>query len=78
MKGAWIVLGAVMAASVVLEFVFPRSFHFAFEHVGFAAWFGFAACFGLVLVAFGLGAFVKRRDDYYDDDDDGGNAGGGK
>jgi hypothetical protein len=34
---------------------------------GFYAWFGFAVCVAMVLVAKLLGIFLKRPDDFYDD-----------
>jgi UPF0716 family protein affecting phage T7 exclusion len=33
---------------------------------GFAAWFGFLACVGLVALAKALGVILKRPDTYYD------------
>ena len=34
---------------------------------GFAAAYGFLCCAAMVLVAKGLGVFLKRPDNYYDD-----------
>jgi len=34
----------------------------------FNAWFGFAACVAMIVVAKALGAFLKRKDTYYDVD----------
>lgn len=34
---------------------------------GFYAWYGLLACVAMVLVAKGIGIFLKRPDDYYDD-----------
>jgi hypothetical protein len=42
--------------------------HFAVEQLfAWNALYGFLACAALILVAKGLGLFLKRRDDYYDD-----------
>jgi fumarate reductase subunit D len=35
--------------------------------VGFYAWYGFATCGAMVILAKVLGIFLKRPDDYYDD-----------
>jgi hypothetical protein len=64
----WIVFAAALAAVVLADL--------AVEHhpllgvdgsFGFAAWYGFAACVVLVLLARMLGAVLKRPDAYYDD-----------
>lgn len=36
-------------------------------HPGFFAWFGFASCVILVIVALLLGKVIKRKDSYYHD-----------
>lgn len=52
------------AASAI--FVLP-DFFIEREHVfGFYAWFGFAACIGLVLAAKVLRLLLMRPEDYYD------------
>jgi len=40
--------------------------HFGIEDsFGFYAWYGFATCVGMVVLAKLLGIFLKRREDYY-------------
>jgi hypothetical protein len=49
-------------------FVEPQP-HFALERLfAFNALYGFVACAVLILVARGIGWFIKRPDTYYDDE----------
>ena len=57
----------VLALTVLAEFFVEHHPPFAIAGFGFSAWYGFASCVALVLVAKGLGVFVKRPDTYYDD-----------
>ena len=51
----------------LLDIVLPRKSAFAFESwPGFYAWFGFAACVGLVMAAKLLRHLLMRPEDYYD------------
>jgi hypothetical protein len=62
-----VVFIAVLALLVALDLVVEHHPHFTLERTfAFGAWFGFAACVVLVLVAKALGAFLKRPDTYYD------------
>lgn len=63
----WIVFAAVLAATVLAEFLADMHGEFGLdESFGFNAWYGFGACVVLVLVAKILGVLLKRRDTYYD------------
>ena len=64
----WQILIAVLAATVLAQLAVEAHPHFAVEAwFGFNALYGFLACAALILVAKGLGVFIKRRDSYYDD-----------
>jgi hypothetical protein len=62
----WWVFAAVLALSVVLQFVFKVKGYFGVDGwLGFGAVFGFLACLAMVLFAKVLGWFLKRGEDYY-------------
>ena len=64
----WWVFIAVLAATVLAQLMVEAHPHFAPEGwFGFNALYGFVACAALILIAKGLGVFLKRRDDYYAD-----------
>jgi hypothetical protein len=64
----WRIFLAVLALSVLAQLLIEAHPHFAFEGLfGFNALYGFLACAALILVAKGLGLFLKRQDDYYRD-----------
>jgi hypothetical protein len=61
-RALWIAFVVVLVASVIADFFVDRhgmSF-------GFNAWYGFLSCVALVLIAKGLGLYLKRPEDYYD------------
>ncbi len=63
-----ILLWGSCGATLVLEFPAAPEAHFEFAGFpGFNALFGFASCASLILIAKGLGYFLKRREDYYDE-----------
>ena len=63
----WRVFIAVLALTVVAEFLVEHHPHFAIEEApAFGAWYGFLACAGMILFAKGLALFLKRRDTYYE------------
>lgn len=65
----WTIFGAVLALTVILEGFIRTHPHFEVEKLfAFNAVFGFVACAALILVAKGIGLFVKRKDTYYDDE----------
>ena len=67
-KILWVLLGAVCAACLGLEFVAAPEVHFSFGHFfGFNAVFAALSCAVLILVARGLGTILKKPTDYYDD-----------
>jgi hypothetical protein len=64
----WIGFSAVLALIVVLQLVIKVKGYFGVDGwIGFGAVFGFLSCVGMVLVAKGLGRFLKRDENYYDD-----------
>jgi len=68
-KMLWILLWAVCILSLLLEFFVHRKNYFDIvDFFGFFAILGFGACSVSILVAKGLGFFLKKGEDYYDDD----------
>ena len=64
----WIVSVAILAILVLADSLVEHHAHFEIDGTfGFNAWFGFASCVALVLVAKLLGLILKRPDTYYDD-----------
>lgn len=64
----WAVFVAVLAALVVADLFVDHHPLFGLDGTfGFAAWYGFASCVALVLLAKGLGTVLKRPDTYYND-----------
>ena len=67
----WRVFWGVLALTVLLELVFKIKGYFGIDDwFGFGAAYGFLSCVAMVLVAKGLGIFLKRDDSYYREDDD--------
>jgi len=67
-KMLWAILWGVCILSVVLELFIHKESHFeATDFFGFYAVLGFVACSVCILVAKGLGLFLKKPEDYYDD-----------
>ena len=72
----WIALLVTCVVSVLLELPAKRHDHFETVDSAFAPatnWFGFyvalgfVACSGAILLAKGLGLFLKKKEDFYDD-----------
>ena len=62
----WRVSIAVLALTVLLQAVIKVKGYFGVDGwFGFGAAFGFLSCLAMVLVAKGLGVFLKRDEDYY-------------
>ena len=67
-KGLWIAFAVLLAATVLMDLVIEPHPYFGLDGTfGFGAWFGFASCVALIVVAKALGAILKRPDTYYDD-----------
>jgi hypothetical protein len=67
----WRLLIAVLVLLVALQLVVKIKGYFLIDGwFGFAAAFGFLSCVAMVLVAKGLGGFLKRPEDYYQEADD--------
>jgi hypothetical protein len=64
----WRVFIAVLAVTVLAELAVEPHPHFGVERLfGFNALYGFLACAALILLARGIGVFLKRPDRYYDE-----------
>ena len=72
----WIALLVTCVVSVLLELPAKRHDHFetvdsafapATNLFGFYVVLGFVACSGAILLANGLGLFLKKKEDFYDD-----------
>ena len=72
----WIALCLTCGVSVPIEFLVDRHVHFknidsalasATNWFGFYVLLGFIACSAAILLAKGLGLFLKAKEDYYDD-----------
>ena len=62
----WQGFSAVLALTVLAQLVIYVKGYFTVDGwVGFGAVFGFLSCVLMVLVAKGLGVFVKREESYY-------------
>ena len=66
-KRLWALFIVVLALTVLADLAIEHHPYFGIDGtIGFGAWFGFASCVALVLVAKALGAVLKRPDSYYD------------
>jgi len=66
----WRVFIAVLVVLVLAQvFIYIKGYFGVDGWFGFGALFGFLACLAMVLVAKGLGLFLKRPEDYYDDEE---------
>ena len=64
----WLAFAVMLALSVAAEvFIHPHARFGMDGSFGFHAWFGGAACVGIVAVSKLLGIFLKRKDTYYDE-----------
>ena len=64
----WVIFAIVLVLSVVAEaFIHTHARFGVDDSFGFHAWFGGAACAGIIAVSRFLGKFLKRKDTYYDD-----------
>jgi hypothetical protein len=69
LKRLWRGFLALLVAVVAAQWLVPMQPHFDIESVfGFNAWFGFAACAAMIVVAKALALLLKRPDSYYGDD----------
>ncbi len=64
----WRVSIAVLAAIAFGDLLIHAHAYFWIDGTfGFYSWYGFATCVAMVVVAKGLGVFLKRKDTYYDE-----------
>ena len=69
-KLLWRVFIAVLAVLVLAQvFIYIKGYFGVDGWFGFGVVFGFLSCLAMVLVAKGLGLFLKRPEDYYDDEE---------
>jgi hypothetical protein len=61
-RALWIVFAVLLVASVAADLFVDRHG----MSVGFNAWYGFLSCVVFMLIAKGLGFYLKRPEDYYD------------
>jgi len=62
----WVIFIVILALTVAVQFLSGTDGHFGIDGwIGFGAAYGFLSCLAMVLVAKGLGIFLKRPDDYY-------------
>lgn len=68
LRGLWIFLIAVLVISIGANFFLTQLTpdQIPFAGFGFFAWFGFAACLLLIVIALVLGRVLKRKENYYD------------
>lgn len=72
----WRVFIVILLVAVAVQFATGSDGHFGIDGwIGFGAVYGFLSCLIMVLVAKGLGGFLKRPEDYYGKDYDEGGAG---
>ena len=64
-RGGFVVLALVVLADF---FIHTHEYFQIDGTFGFYAWYGLVVCIGMVLLAKGLGIFLKRKDTYYDDE----------
>ncbi|MCA1974821.1 MAG: hypothetical protein LDL44_18465 [Caenispirillum sp.] len=70
-KLLWRLFLVLLAITVLVEPFAGLHPHFEVEALfGFHAWYGFAACAAMILLAKGLGLLLKRPDTYYEADGD--------
>ena len=70
-KRLWRAFILILAVTVAAELFVTLQPHFTLESIfAFHAWFGFAACVAMIVVAKGLSLLLKRPDTYYDERDD--------
>jgi hypothetical protein len=64
----WIVFSVILILLLLADLVVQHHPLFGLDATfGFSAWYGFAACVVLVLLANTLGFILKRPDTHYDD-----------
>ena len=64
-RGGFVVLALVVLADF---FIHTHEYFQIDGTFGFYAWYGLVVCIGMVILAKGLGIFLKRKDTYYDDE----------
>ena len=65
----WWAFSGLLALTALAQMAVEVKGYFAVDGwLGFGAIYGFLSCLAMVLVARGLGHFLKRGEDYYDKD----------
>lgn len=69
----WAIMVVILLLTLLPEFFIHHHHYFEDQGVhidgswGFYAWYAFASCVLLIVLAKFLGIFLKRKEDYYDD-----------
>ncbi len=70
-KKLWWGFSALLAITVLAQFLIHVKGYFIVDGwFGFGAVYGFFACLAMVLIAKGIGFFLKRKEGYYEVEDD--------
>lgn len=65
----WLIFICVLATTIVAGLFVDRHANFRLDgSLAFNAWFGFAVCIAMIVIAKLLGRLLHRKDDYYDRD----------
>lgn len=65
----WIGSSLILVFLILLESLIEQKSYFSLDSIfAFNAWYGFLVCILMVLIAKGLGVFLKRQDNYYERD----------
>ena len=68
-RALWIVYLCMLALTLLASLLMEEHAVFGIEGTfGFAAWFGFLSCIGMIVFAKLLGRLLQRKDTYYDRD----------
>lgn len=63
----WIISVVILTLTVLAGVFVDRHGYFGLDgSFAFNAWYGFATCIGMILLAKALGLLLKRRDSWYD------------
>lgn len=67
LRPLWTFLSIMTVLSLAAGAMLPHHGEGLASGFGFFAWFGFASCLALIVVALALGFVLKRKEDYYDE-----------
>jgi hypothetical protein len=65
----WMIFALILSATVIAGFFVHGHAYFSVDGTfAFNAWYGFATCVAMIVIAKALGVFLKRPDSYYEHD----------